>query len=101
MDPTTEDLLTNEVFRWNPRKDSFEYFGKGKVMDRIAEYRNWTDKELNEEFNNRVEVIKWMVKNKIQHYVDVGNVIAAYYKDPDKVLERVREDANKISEISV
>ena len=101
LDPTTEDLLTNEVFRWNPRKDSFEYFGKGKVMDRIAEYRNWTDKELNEEFNNRVEVIKWMVKNKIQHYVDVGNVIAAYYKDPDKVLERVREDANKISEISV
>ncbi len=98
LDPTTEDILTNEVFRWNPRKDNFEYFGKGRVMDRIAEYRNWTDKELNEEFNNRVDVIKWMIKNKVEHYVDVGNVIAAYYKDPEKVLERVRENADKISE---
>ena len=98
LDPTTDDILTNEVFRWNPRKDNFEYFGKGRVMDRIAEYRNWTDKELNEEFNNRVEVIKWMIKNKIEHYVDVGNIIAAYYKDPEKVLERIRENADKISE---
>ena len=98
LDPTTDDILTNEVFRWNPRKDSFEYFGKGRVMDRIAEYRNWTDKELNEEFNNRVEVIKWMIKNKVEHYVDVGNIIAAYYKDPEKVLERIRENADKISE---
>ncbi|MCD6572760.1 MAG: type II/IV secretion system ATPase subunit [Thermoplasmata archaeon] len=98
LDPTTDDILTNEVFRWNPRKDSFEYFGKGRVMDRIAEYRNWTDKELNEEFNNRVDVIKWMIKNKVEHYVDVGNIIAAYYKDPEKVLERIRENADKISE---
>ena len=98
LDPTTDDILTNEVFRWNPRKDSFEYFGKGRVMDRIAEYRNWTDKELNEEFNNRVEVIKWMIKNKIAHYVDVGNVIAGYYKDPERVLQKVRENVDKIPE---
>jgi len=98
LDPTNDDILTNEVFRWNPRKDNFEYFGKGRVMDRIAEYRNWTDKELNEEFNNRVDVIKWMAKNKIRHYVDVGNVIAGYYKNPDNILKRVRENADKIPE---
>lgn len=97
LDPTTDDILTNEVFRWNPRKDSFEYYGKGRVMDRIAEFRNWTDKELNEEFNRRVKVIKWMVDKRIEHYIDVGNVIAAYYKDPNKILEKVEEDVNKIS----
>ncbi len=92
IDPTTDDILTNDVFRWNPRKDSFDYYGKGHVMDRIAEYRNWTDRELNEEFNRRVEVIKWMVEKGIKHYVDVGNIIAAYYKNPDKVMEKVREE---------
>lgn len=98
IDPTTEDILTNEVFRWNPRKDSFEYYGKGHVMDEISEQRNWTDKELNEEFNNRIEVIKWMVNKGIKHYIDVGNVIAAYYKDPEKILSKVREEnADKIS----
>lgn len=90
IDPTTDDLLTNEVFSWNPRKDSFDYFGKGHVLDRIAEQRNWTDKELNEEFNRRRDVIRWMVDRGIKHYVEVGEVIAAYYKDPDKLMERVR-----------
>ncbi|HEC76883.1 MAG TPA: secretion system protein E [Thermoplasmatales archaeon] len=102
IDPTTDDILTNEVFRWNPRKDTFDYYGKGRVMDRIAEHRNWTDRELNEEFNRRVEVIKWMVEKGIKHYVDVGNVISAYYKDPQKVIDKIKEerekDADKISE---
>ncbi|MCD6513279.1 MAG: type II/IV secretion system ATPase subunit [Thermoplasmata archaeon] len=102
IDPTTDDILTNQVFKWNPRKDSFEYYGKGHVMDEIAEHRNWTDRELNEEFNRRVEVLRWMHEKGIKHYVDVGNVIAAYYKDPEKIMERIREEnANKISEHSV
>ncbi len=90
IDPTTDDILTNEVFSWNPRKDSFDYYGKGHVLDRIAEQRNWTDKELNEEFNRRRDVIRWMVDKGIKHYVEVGEIIAAYYKDPDKLIERVR-----------
>ena len=98
IDPTTDDILTNEVFRWNPRKDAFDYYGKGYIMDRIAEHRNWTDRQLNEEFERRVEVIKWMVEKGIKHYVDVGNIIAAYYKDPDKVVKKIRgENADKIS----
>ena len=95
IDPTTDDILTNEVFKWNPRKDSFDYYGKGHVLDRIAEQRNWTDRELNEEFNRRVEVIKWMVEKGIKHYVDFGNIIAAYYKDPNKVMEMIEEDKKK------
>ncbi len=90
IDPTTEDILTNEVFNWNPRKDSFDYFGKGHVLDRIAEQRNWTDKELNEEFNRRRDIIRWMAEGGIKHYVEVGEIIAAYYKNPDKLMERVR-----------
>ena len=101
IDPTTDDLLTNDVFRWNPRKDNFDYYGKGHVMDRIAEQRNWSDRELNEEFNRRVEVIKWMVEKGIKHYVEFGGIISAYYKNPDKVMERVRENANKISEFGL
>lgn len=101
IDPTTDDLLTNDVFRWNPRKDNFDYYGKGHVMDRIAEQRNWSDRELNEEFNRRVEVIKWIIEKGIKHYVDFGSVISAYYKSPDKVIEKVRRNADKISEFSL
>ncbi len=93
IDPNTEDILTNEVFSWNPRKDTFDYYGKGHVLDKVAEQRNWTDRELNEEFDRRRDVIKWMVDNGIKNYVDVGEVLAAYYKDPDRVMKRVRGDS--------
>jgi len=99
IDPTTDDILTNEVFSWNPRKDSFDYYGKGHVLDTVAEQRNWTDKELNEEFNRRRDVIKWMVDRGIKNYIEVGEVIAAYYKDPDSVMKRVRESEEHASKI--
>jgi len=97
IDPTTDDILTNEVFSWNPRKDSFDYYGKGHVLDNVAEQRNWTDKELNEEFNRRRDIIKWMVEKGIKNYIEVGEVIAAYYKDPESVMKRVRGSEEKIS----
>lgn len=90
IDPTTDDILTNEVFSWNPRKDAFDYYGKGHVMDSVAEQRNWTDNELNEEFNRKRDVIRWMVDSGIKNYVEVGEVIAAYYKDPDAMMKRVK-----------
>jgi len=62
------------------------------VLDKVAEQRNWTDLELNEEFDRRRDVIKWMVDNGIKNYVDVGEILAAYYKDPDRVMKRVRSD---------
>lgn len=97
IDPTTDDILTNEVFSWNPRKDSFDYYGKGHVLDNVAEQRNWTDKELNEEFNRRRDIIKWMVEKGIKNYIEVGEVIAAYYKDPESVMRRVKGSEEKIS----
>ncbi|HDS58824.1 MAG TPA: secretion system protein E [Thermoplasmatales archaeon] len=92
IDPTTDDILTNEVFSWNPRKDSFDYFGKGHVLDQVAEQRNWTDRELDEEFERRRDVVKWIVDQGIKNYVEVGEVIAAYYKDPERILKRVYGD---------
>ena len=89
IDPTTDDILTNEVFSWNPRKDSFDYYGKGHVLDNVAEQRNWTDKELSEEFDRRKEVIRWMVEKGIKNYVDVGEIIAAYYKNPEAIMKKV------------
>ncbi len=91
IDPTTDDILTNEVFSWNPRKDTFDYYGKGHMLDTVAEQRNWTDKELNDEFNRRRDIIKWMVERGIKNYVDVGEIIAAYYKNPDAIMKRVSE----------
>jgi flagellar protein FlaI len=35
IDPTTKEILTNEVFRWDPVGDSFIYSGKSYVLERV------------------------------------------------------------------
>jgi len=89
MDPKTKELLTNEVFSFNPRKDDFEYYGRGYLFDRIAEQQNISDKELLEEFERRKKVITWMKEKGIRHYLQVGEIISAYYKYPDEVIKRM------------
>ena len=35
IDPTTKEILTNEVFRWDPVEDKFVYTGKSYVLEGI------------------------------------------------------------------
>ena len=35
IDPTTKEILTNEVFRWDPVEDKFIYTGKSYVLEGI------------------------------------------------------------------
>lgn len=35
LDHNTKDLLTNELFRWNPKKDFFIKIGKSYLLDRM------------------------------------------------------------------
>ncbi len=89
IDPDTNEILTNEVFSWNMEKGRFDYYGKGYLFDRIMVQQNLSDDELRQEFERRKEVIEWMAKKGIRNYVDVGEIIAAYYKDPEEVMKRM------------
>ncbi len=91
IDPSTNEILTNEVFSWNPRESDFEYYGKGYLFDRIMEQRNLSERELLKEFEQRRDVIKWMREKGIKNYVDVGEIIAAYYKYPEEIVKRMEE----------
>ncbi len=91
IDPSTNEILTNEVFSWNPGESDFEYYGEGYLFDRIMEQRNLSERELLKEFEQRRDVIKWMREKGIKNYVDVGEIIAAYYKYPEEILKRMEE----------
>ncbi len=91
IDPSTNEILTNEVFSWNPGESDFEYYGEGYLFDRIMEQRNLSERELLKEFEQRRDVIKWMREKGIKNYIDVGEIIAAYYKYPEEILKRMEE----------
>ncbi len=92
LDPHTQEILTNEVFRWVPKDDSFKYSGVSYVLERIQVEQGKTSEDMRRELENRVEIIKYLIRHDIRDFRDVGGIVATYYKDPDEVMEIIRSD---------
>lgn len=93
LDPHTREILTNQVFTWSPATDEFEYSGVSYVLERIQIERNMGEADMREEFERRRRIIHWMVENDVRSLADVGRIIATYYRDPEKIIQLIGEDA--------
>jgi flagellar protein FlaI len=90
LDPKTRELLTNEVYRWNARDDTFEYSGHSHILEEKMKRKGLNQNEVLEELNKRKTVLDWMVKSGIRKYNDVVSVITDYYADPNRVFRKAR-----------
>jgi len=87
LDPRSKEILTNEVFKWNPAKDTFEYTGRSYLVERIAEKRGITSDAANQEIQRRMRVLEWMRTRNVRKYLEVSDVIRRYYEDPERVFK--------------
>ncbi|MBP1929402.1 flagellar protein FlaI [Methanolinea mesophila] len=92
LDPRTNELITNEVFKWHPSTDEITYSGKSFILEEIMEERGWDESRMREELKMRQEVLEWMRIKKIRNYQDVSNILIQYHREPASVMERVRAD---------
>jgi flagellar protein FlaI len=92
IDPRTNELITNEVFRWHPVTDEITYSGKSFILEEIMEERGWDENRMREELKMRQEVLEWMRIKKIRYYRDVSQMLISYYRDPAVVMEKVRAE---------
>ncbi|MBI2076916.1 MAG: type II/IV secretion system ATPase subunit, partial [Euryarchaeota archaeon] len=92
LDPHTKEILTNEVFRWVPKDDSFKFSGVSYILERIQVEKGMSPDDMKKEIENRVEIIKYMIKHNVRNFKDVGRLTAGYYKDPKAIMEKIRKD---------
>ena len=92
IDPRTNELITNEVFKWRSATDEITYSGKSYLLEEIMEAKGWSEDRMREELKRRQEVLEWMRIKKIRHYKDVAKILISYHRDPEAVIEKVRKD---------
>jgi flagellar protein FlaI len=92
IDPRTNELITNEVFKWRSATDEIIYSGKSYLLEEIMEAKGWSENRMREELKRRQEVLEWMRIKKIRHYKDVAKILISYHRDPESVIEKVRKD---------
>jgi flagellar protein FlaI len=86
LDPRSGEILTNEVYRWNPAEDTFDFTGRSYIIEKIADKTGITPEQAAEEIQRRAKVLQWMVKTQKRNYKDVSNLIRSYLENPEPVL---------------
>nr|HTT34744.1 type II/IV secretion system ATPase subunit [Thermoplasmata archaeon] len=81
VDAGTNELLTNDVFRWQPGPDSFTYLGRSFVLEKISTTSGRSLDELTEEMRRKARYLEMMSHLGVTYYKDVAQTIAAYYVD--------------------
>ena len=96
LDPDTNQLIFMEPFKWVSKTDDrFESSGTSKILNNIRLENNWSEEKLQKELENRKKILKWMIKNNIHDYKDVGRIVSEYRKYPEKTLEMTKEEIKK------
>ncbi len=91
LDPNTREILTNEVFHWDPETDSFIYSGISYVLERIAVETGKSPKEVAQELENRVRVINHMMDADLRDYHKIASILTNYFKVKEDVMKIVDE----------
>jgi flagellar protein FlaI len=80
----------NKIFQWNPERDIIENIAV--TSNTLLQLSNLTGKSINElygEIENRKLVLNHMINQNIRSVGDVNSVLELYYKEPEKVLNRI------------
>lgn len=92
FEPETNELITNTVYEWDQATDEFLFKGHSFLFDEIMEMKNLTHEEMEEEFQNRLAVIKYLVENDITDYMEISRVVVSYYQYPEDTVNRIRAE---------
>lgn len=92
LDPETNELITNTAYSWNPADDTFNYSGHSYIYEKVQAQKNWSMRDVEREVKRRMDLVIYMRKIEVSNYRDVSRIISAYYKDPEKVLIKAKEE---------
>jgi flagellar protein FlaI len=90
LEPKRKDIITEEIFRWNPKGDKFVFSGHSAILDRHMKKLDINVEDIRRELHQRKIVLEWMVREGIRRYTDVANVIREYYVNPNRVFQKAR-----------
>ncbi len=94
LDPNTREILTNEVFHWDPETDSFIYSGISYVLERIAVETGKSPKHVAQEMEDRVRLINHMMDMDLRDYHKIASILTNYFKVKDDVMAIVDSGAS-------
>jgi flagellar protein FlaI len=89
VERTTQNLITNNVFSWDPRNDIFNYIGRSYHVESISKQIGKTPDSLMEDLRHKERFLQMLQQKKVSYYKDVSRFIGAYYTDPVTAMQEL------------
>jgi flagellar protein FlaI len=91
--PQENKTFINRIFAWNARNDTQEKVGDYvRIMDELSLFAGMNNKEINADLEERKKVLSYMLQNKVYDVNDVGRVVAAFYRDKERLMDMVKKN---------
>lgn len=95
IDRGDENIEPHTVYDWDSQEDSFSKIANSEsVIDKLKMVTGMTEDEIQENMEEKKEVLLWMVNNDIDDLEEVGHVVAQYYSNHEELLEKISEGAD-------
>jgi flagellar protein FlaI len=101
VDPKTDEVKIRTIFRWNPATDVYEKVNESKKIKELVESKGGRLEDALIEIERRKKILEWMKEKGIRDYLEVTKLIGQYYKEPDKILQKIGEKKVKLPEVKV
>ena len=101
IDPTTKELVTNTVFRWDPLTDDFTYGGRSFQLEKLSKSAGIPLDTLLREVENRVSLLERMKDEGVVDYRAVTDMVKRYHLDKEQLLNAARLPSTRQAAASV
>ncbi|MCX8190028.1 MAG: type II/IV secretion system ATPase subunit [Candidatus Diapherotrites archaeon] len=90
---TGAQLRINTIFKWSPRTDKWDMLNKPtKLVGNINLHTGLTEQEIAEDLDGRAHILEWMLNHNISDINQVGNIMKAFYANPEEILEAAKQN---------
>lgn len=89
VDPKTNNLRINEIYRWNSVSDTYDRLGDSYILNDIMAKRGWDRAMMAKELENRAKVLQYLYCENIRDYRSVGMAVHLYSVMSQRLLELI------------
>jgi len=81
------------LYRWVPEEDKIvKHSVVSKFFETIIRNTGMTEKELEEDLEEKKKILSWLIKNKIRDLKNFGKVMNLYYSEKENLLKYISEN---------
>lgn len=91
-DNRTNEMVMNEVYRWDPVTDRLAASGRSRLVDKINMRYGLRPEEIRRDLDSRKVFLEWLASKNIRSYKDVAENVREFYANPYALSSRARTE---------